>query len=385
MKITIIGWYGTETIGDRAILAGLISFFKTSFEKFEISIGSLYPFFTQRTIEEDYAFWKDIVQNDVKISMFDSKRYKELDSTILSSDLVVIGGGPLMHLDELVMLEYAFIKARKNNIKTAILGSGIGPIFKHRRFRKYLLNIVKYSDLIILRDNRSKLNLIEIADEFKIKLNIDDIYVGYDPAVECAVQFNKLYQKKDSDYIAVNLRSFPSEYAKEDIAQSVNKKLKNFVNMLSNRYLDKEIRLIPMHYFHIGGDDREFLNEIKFELNKENIYIQNKNLSLVQTMQEYQNSLFCIGMRFHSVVLQTIVNGKNYVLDYTEPKKGKIYGFIKDIDKNNFYHDKYIQLQDKNLDLDKVNFVNFDKVNLDNDNFIKNRKLYVSKIQGLMK
>lgn len=26
MKITIIGWYGTETIGDRAILAGLFSF-----------------------------------------------------------------------------------------------------------------------------------------------------------------------------------------------------------------------------------------------------------------------------------------------------------------------------------------------------------------------
>ncbi len=44
MRILIIGWYGTETIGDRAILAGLISFFSKVYRCFEIKIGSLYPF-----------------------------------------------------------------------------------------------------------------------------------------------------------------------------------------------------------------------------------------------------------------------------------------------------------------------------------------------------
>ena len=57
MKITIIGWYGTETIGDRAILTGIFSFFNQLFNKIEIKLGSLYPFFSKRTLNEDYSFY----------------------------------------------------------------------------------------------------------------------------------------------------------------------------------------------------------------------------------------------------------------------------------------------------------------------------------------
>ncbi len=78
MKITIIGWYGTETIGDRAILAGLISFFDKSYVNFEIKLGSLYPFFSERTINEDYSFYKEIIRKDIKIDLFNSKDSKEL-------------------------------------------------------------------------------------------------------------------------------------------------------------------------------------------------------------------------------------------------------------------------------------------------------------------
>ena len=41
MIITVIGWYGTETIGDRAILAGLISLFNKSYTYFEIKKNDL--------------------------------------------------------------------------------------------------------------------------------------------------------------------------------------------------------------------------------------------------------------------------------------------------------------------------------------------------------
>ena len=112
MKITIIGWYGTETIGDRAILAGLISFFNKTYDDFEIKLGSLYPFFSQRTINEDYGFYKEIIKKDIKIDIFNSKDSKDLLNAIKDSDLVVMGGGPLMDLNELFMVEYAFKKAK---------------------------------------------------------------------------------------------------------------------------------------------------------------------------------------------------------------------------------------------------------------------------------
>ena len=103
-----------------------------------------------------------------------------------------------------------------------------------------------------------------------------------------------------------------------------------------------------MSYFYLGCDDREFLNQIILKEKLPNVTVQNKPLTLKNTMKVFQNSDFNIGMRFHSVVFQTILSGKNYILDYTEPRKGKIYGFIKDIDEGDFYNNRYIVLQDGN-------------------------------------
>ncbi len=45
VKIAIIGWYGTETIGDRAILAGILSILNKAYGAYDVKLGSIYPFF----------------------------------------------------------------------------------------------------------------------------------------------------------------------------------------------------------------------------------------------------------------------------------------------------------------------------------------------------
>jgi len=380
MKITIIGWYGTETIGDRAILAGLLSFFSMSFKSFEIKLGSLYSFFTERTINEDYAFYKEIIKKDIKIDIFNSKKSKELVKAIKESNLVVMGGGPLMDLDELFMVEYTFKKAKKLGIKTALLGCGVGPLF-HKKYKKSVLKIVLNSDLVILRDAKSKENLEEIFNDFSIFFDTKLIYTSYDPAVECALEFNKIYKKNEEDYIAINLREFPHGYSKnENLKKEIDDGLKYFVGDLSDKFSKKEILLIPMHYFHIGGDDRIFLNRIALELNKKNIYVQNPNLTLKETMQLYSNAYFNIGMRFHAVVLQTLVNGNNYILDYTEPNKGKIFGFINDIDKVGFYKNRYLSLQKDKIKSEIIKYENT-KFEFDIDEIKKKLEIYIVKLK----
>jgi len=348
VKITIIGWYGTETIGDRAILAGLISFFAKVYGEFEIKLGSLYPFFSERTINEDYSFYKEITEKDFKIDIFNSKDSKELEYAIKESDLVAMGGGPLMDLSELFMVEYAFKKARKLGKKTALLGCGVGPLFQ-KKYRKSVLEIVQHSDIVILRDSKSKESLQEIYKEFNKYFDETLVNTSYDPAVECALEFNKKNTPIQKEYIAINLREFPLEYNKQKDSKNINEELKKFIKDVALKYSDKEIRLIPMHYFHIGNDDRFFLNRIAMDLKLENIKVQNTNLTLKETIEVYQSAYFNIGMRFHSVVLQTIASGKNYILDYTEPKKGKIYGFLGDIDKVSFYVSRYISLQEDEI------------------------------------
>lgn len=50
-------------------------------------------------------------------------------------------------------------------------------------------------------------------------------------------------------------------------------------------------------------------------------------------------------MRYHSVFFQTILNGNNFILDYTDPSTGKIIGFIRDCGGLDFYSGRMLQLQ----------------------------------------
>ena len=360
VKITIIGWYGTETIGDRAILSGIFTFLKKAFGEFEVKLGSLYPFFTQRTINEDHSFWEKSCDYTFPVQIFDSKKARELNKSIRGSDLVVMGGGPLMHIEPLFMVEYAFKKAKKLGKTTALLGCGVGPVFP-KKFKKSLVNIANSSDLILLRDSFSMKYLEDIFDEYAAILQ-KKIYLSLDPAVQCAKDFNRLFRKDIGlDTIAVNLRDFPQEYSKDRKKIDINKKLYAFADSLASNFPGHNISLVPMHYFHIGNDDRGFLNKIRFELNKKNISVHNKPLSMIDTLQIYSQAKFNIGMRFHSVVLQTMVSGKNFVLDYTEPNKGKIAGFLNDIDQAGFYSDKYICLQSDEISTAKLSATTFEK------------------------
>ena len=346
MKIVVIGWYGTETIGDRAILAGLIKGFADTFGYFEVKLGSLYPFFTNRTVNEDYEFWKVLKGGELNIEIFDSSKLLQLTKAIQDSELVVMGGGPLMHISELHMVEFAFKYAKKINRKTAVLGCGVGPIF-NRRYHRALLNIIEESDLVILRDSASLRQLRDVASLNNINIK-KQVALSLDPAVIACDNFNNNVDKGrliDQNTICINLRSFSSGYSKVAEADLINEKLSEFVSKISVSNPDKEIKLMPMHYFHIGDDDRIFLNKIQSKVDAENITVQNHPLSLYKTIDAFSDAGTNYGMRFHSVVFQTLVSGNNYILDYTEPRKGKVSGFIHDIDKIKFYSGRYVNLQ----------------------------------------
>jgi polysaccharide pyruvyl transferase WcaK-like protein len=342
MRATIIGWYGTETIGDRAILAGILKSIGDDVEK--IYLGSIYPFFTERTLFEDDNFYKKYLNLNQDINIFDSKKSKELEKSISSSDILVMGGGPLMHIGPMHMVNYAFKYAKKKKKRTVLMGNGIGPIFS-KKFEKTLIEIVNNSDDVILRDSISLVNLENIFKKNNVFLDDENINVAYDPSVIPVLSYlkkNDSKKKEKREELLVNLRYFPKEYAKrKEQIMHAEKNINFFVNKL-DEIRNEKVLLLPNHYFFIGGDDRDFYNDLKFKNKFKNISIQNEPLSLEQTLEKTLNAKACFGMRFHSVIFQTLLNGRNFVLDYTEPGKGKVLGFIKDV---KFDMNRYINLQ----------------------------------------
>lgn len=331
MDICVVGWYGTETLGDRAILDGILAVFQQMAEEYTCYLGSLNPFFTERTLHEDCLIYKKTAPG-CKIKIFDEKSKKEMHEAVKNSDYVIMGGGPIMELAEVKLLIRAFKMAKKAGKMTVLMGCGLGPLHTEEYYQ-LASKLIHLSDKVIWRDALSA----EMCEEISGR---SDIYIMDDPAIISAQQYKATAQRDKRNEVAVNFRTFPLEYGNNK-GMTMNK-VRELLLCLAEQY---DVRLIPMHTFFVGGDDRAFFAEICNKELREKIAVQYVPQNLHQLYETYFNATACIGMRYHSVVLQTILNGNNYILDYTDPKIGKIKGFLKYKNLEECYADRYFNMQ----------------------------------------
>lgn len=346
MIASIVGWYGTETLGDRAILDGIICILSKIHSKNEIRIGSLFDFYTERTMHEDISIYQQYA-DETEISIFDSKNTKRMKENITSSDILIVGGGPLMDLEELYILRKSFIIAKKHHIPIIILGCGIGPLNKNN-----YINVVK--ELLIMADE------VLLRDAFSLQVaqaligNTDKIKVLGDPAVISIENYKDRTKINRSNYVAINFREYtPQEYGNEcyySIAFA-----REIIRYVQSHY--EKVLLVPMHNFSIGGDDRKFLSQAVLNQEYDNVHVMHETMNLYELYNVYANAEACIGMRYHSIVMQTILNGNNFIMDYTNPSTGKISGFISSLENKEFYDNRIIKLQ-KPITKDKYDLLN---------------------------
>lgn len=323
-QIFITGWYGTETVGDKAILGGIIEEIKKKYNEKKIGfvVSSLYPIITKRTIEELNLI------NCIVIPVYD----KLFISTVKGSDLVVMGGGPLMDLDELSLPLTSFRVANEFKIKTIIYGCGLGPLFK-KKYINAVKEILNLSDEIYLRDIKSK----DIANKWLIHKK--DIKLSGDPAKTYINKYNNVTNQNNSlNRITCFLRELTYEYFSDISLKEFNElkfeleyKLAEYIKNKAKEFNVKEIYFDHMHNFVIGNDDRDFSRYfIKKYFSECNITINyNKKLSTIESVVNcMKNSRFNVCMRFHSVVFAHTLNTNFIGLDYTNG--GKIKSYLKD-------------------------------------------------------
>lgn len=341
MRITVLGWFGTETIGDRAIVAGLLNVLSSFDEALYLDWGSIFVPLTERSWSEDEAFFRKITQDKLKgCDVFYSCSRAELDAHIRKSDIIMIGGGPLIDAQVMYMFKYAFSYAKKRGIRTIVFGCGWGPL-ENPKYIKVSKEIIELADLTIFRDDIS-------VQEYCKSLNGDcgRMPIGLvDPAFFAAQFYRKFVSSSSlSDSITINMReSFVTPSGSEK-----NFSYNDCIDVITgflNAFPSLPIRLIPMHTFHIGGDDRVISNKLAHIICNERVQVQNVPMSLEETMAVYYNSEACCGMRFHAVLLQTVLNGRNYIMDYTEAKKGKIVGLLSQLNLMSAYENRYVSCE----------------------------------------
>lgn len=317
-SIFIMGWYGTETVGDKAILAGIIDAYKKQYrDKLNVIIGSLYPFITHQTIKE-----LSINAEVVSTSNFDFLRYSK------SCDEVIMGGGPLMDLNELYVPLLAFSLAKKHNKKCTVFGCGLGPI-NNETYKKAIHKILKLADEIKLRDTSSQ--------NYALKnFNISNTEMIGDPAKIYLQSFLDQEKPKKKKTLSLYLRDWEYLYAKGNMSESVFTKTKEqfesaLANLIKKKADELEVEKIAfnhMHNFVLGGDDRDFSRRfIKTYFSKDSRVSYEKKLSTVDSIvTSMQSSELNICMRFHSVLFAETLNTNFLAVDYT--MGGKIAAYI---------------------------------------------------------
>lgn len=319
--VYIVGWYGTETVGDKAILGGIFDFYKQKYNNnVAFYISSIYTFVTEKTI-------KELGFPDAKVIPFHSFDFIKYAS---KADETVMGGGPLMDMEALAIPLWSFKIAKLFQKKTVVFGCGLGPL-KNPKYVKAVQQILALSDEIKLRDSKS----VEYAKS-TLGINRNDIINSGDSAADYISTIAKHYEHLDKKpVLACFLREWTNEYqgdlSNEEFILNREKFEKNLATTI------KEIceihHLTPsfysMHTFVVGNDDRDFYRRfLKKYFSNDEYYLHNQNANIETTVHAMKTSSINLCMRFHSVLFASTLDTNFLAIDYTNG--GKITGFLTD-------------------------------------------------------
>ncbi|MCD4813017.1 polysaccharide pyruvyl transferase family protein [bacterium] len=321
-KLFVMGWYGTETTGDKAILTGILQNIQQDFGEVDTTIASYHPFYTRRTVSEI---------GNVKIKIV-SIGTASCSRALHQSDLIVMGGGPLMEIRDVVDVLRFVLKGRLQRKITMLYGIGVGPLYS-KRLKRVVKLIVQLADIVTVRDQRSMDCLQAMGAAKGVELSIDPstVYLLGHPG-------RHLRKTEKIKKIGFSIRAWPRNYAATLSEEVFKEKLMMLVQVYAEviEYLVKtqhaEVTLVPMNTFYVGDDDRDILEQIQAALPDE---VKTRIVTGTGAPSEIAGEIAAqdlfIGMRFHSVVFAATLGVPVIALDYTHGK-GKVSGFMEMMD-----------------------------------------------------
>ncbi len=320
-RLLICGWYGTETLGDKAILGGVMIAARKRSPNLAIDVASLEPYVTKETSRQ---------MPDLQIGKVLS--FGEALAGIMTKEFGAIAVvGPLMssirrctHLFEL------FAAAKISGTRAIVAGCGLGPLqVEHRNAAiKYILEL---ADEVVLRDTAS-------AELARTMLDVErPCVVAPDAAFLWIHRQKPLSAARDRRRILLALRDWPlNEFGSGiDPAAAAIVKARyeaELVEMLRElQRLEPSLEIVPfcMHKYFVGGDDRKFYRRLLGRFPQILARLDDRHRPPAEDLRFFSSSRAVLAMRFHSVVFSLATNTPFLAVDYT--MGGKIAGLLRDV------------------------------------------------------
>lgn len=317
-RVLIIGWYGTETLGDKGILGGVLDELRAGSSRgpLHIDLMSYNPYLSRMTVRQLKA--QDVHVVSVDEALKNLGRYER----------VIFGGGPIMAIREIVDMAEIFRAARRLGAKNVIAGCGVGPL-GHSYLNSACVDVLKEAHQRVYRDQES----LALARHLGVSDSRDRAMV--DPAFNWLRQFaGTRGGARGTKTIALGLRDFPYvQYAYElgpDKGKALGEKIARQLEELILGLVKSGYRIlpIPMCTNSFGDDDRFFYRRIfqSFDdlvVSQIDFEFLNEELDPERYVAGFLRSDLVVAMRFHSLVFALGCERPVVALDYTLGK-GKV-------------------------------------------------------------
>lgn len=314
-RVLVCGWYGTETLGDKGILGGVLHALRTHLGVIDVVLVALFPYVSEMTRRQ---------MDELKgVRIVDREEGVQLAA---QADLVVFGGGPLMAIDETAEMLAVFETAKTAGRKTLIAGCGVGPLGAPWHDAT-IGQLLKLSDARIYRDENSR----KMAAKLGVDVHAD--LIAEDPAFTWLAQqrqaLNRTKRPGAAKVLLLGLRDFPyvtyarhlSETECLGAKQRYEASVMDALAKLVEQHPDLVIRPLPMCTNHFGDDDRWFYRRLFRGHSKITPHLDLSLLGPELAPQVYCDAFtratVALTMRFHSVVFALGLEVPTVAIDYT--------------------------------------------------------------------
>ncbi len=272
-SIIISGYYGFHNLGDDAILEMISRDLSTDYD---LTVLSRRPSETSK----EYG-----------LRAVDRYNLRKIVQLISGADLLISGGGTLLQDMSSVhsLLYYLLIIkiAQQRSVPVMIYASGIGPII-HRFSRKILASALSKTDVISLRDKRSREYVHELCAGKETFLTADPVLqmeASADAAVNAFFDQNGL---TGEDMFAVSLREMDEQ---EQLQMSA---LLDRVASLSG--------CIPVFFCMQDSEDLPTTQKVRQHMTRAHSVLLDRRVSGSDMTAILKHMKCVIGLRFHALI-----------------------------------------------------------------------------------
>jgi polysaccharide pyruvyl transferase WcaK-like protein len=308
--VTIVGWWGSETLGDVAILGQLLTECREMAPDAPLTVVSFDTAVTGRTLVELNASGVTLVAVGIRSGW-----------AIATSQCLIIGGGPLMESPSMLVWALSTRLARVAGVRTLCYANGIGPVRTERTARA-VTALARASTHVVLRDDASRAWLA--ARDPAIPA-----IVTFDPAFDFVRRRLGAVPPKRRTQLALALRTPPSSYLGDlDTGHATEAFLELVavsLNALTHTHAMPLVGVV-MHDGTGASDDHAVYARLRTKLVRpELLIVRPGHHTIDDAIRDIAESRAALTVRFHAMILALATRTPFIAVDYTRPE-GKISG-----------------------------------------------------------